>query len=142
VPGRARLSPLTTTPSPSEPLGGSAWRRASALRADDRKALNRRARNRSRRGSSAAFHFPTTGCNPPTVFPVAISGKIRRRGDQISHDFSRFIASFTRQFAGYADDILVLPQALKKTDIDMLYRQGAERYLAGVALAKMRQFST
>jgi hypothetical protein len=37
-----------------------------------------------------------------------------------------------QQFAGYMDDILVLPQALKETDIKALFQQGAELYLAGV----------
>ena len=35
-----------------------------------------------------------------------------------------------QQLAGYVDDILILQQALKKEDIEVLYKQGAERYLA------------
>jgi hypothetical protein len=47
-----------------------------------------------------------------------------------------------QQFGGYVDDVLILPKALEQKDIEVLSEKGAEAYLAGVELAKMRQLST
>jgi len=59
---------------------------------------------------------------------------------RVGHDWGG--KSSYQQLVGYVDEILILPQALEHTDIGVLARQGAEQYLAGVELAKIRQLST